>query len=233
MSESNESRLRAALQAGPIPMRLEPLFGQDFLGGEEAAHYAIYTEPEDAPGREEVLATLKEKMAGDVTTLPWAEEPLLGETLEDADWSVGAAEEVSLSTDEVVGQVINYRLILARALEPIGFCTFAINIDDYGVFFPTLCELWMEAPYRDTGIELGFMRQMADAIYATIAALDTRIGNGESVGIDVTFGCEFTSSTTDSMLQACAAMLQERLDSPGASNAARLQRIGVSSVGVA
>lgn len=172
MSDTNESRLRAALQAGPMPMRLAPLLGPDFLGADDAERYAIYTEPEEAPGRAELLATLRTKLAADATTLPWTGEPMLGETLEDEDWSVGAAEEVSLSSDdvdEVVGQIVNYRLILTRDLDPIGFCTFAINLDDYGAVFPTLCEVWIEGPYRDAGLGLGFMQQMADAIYAAVS----------------------------------------------------------------
>ncbi|AOZ11165.1 hypothetical protein [Cupriavidus malaysiensis] len=235
MNDTNDSRLRVALQAGSIPMRRAPLLGPDFLGADDAERYAIYTEPQDAPGRAELLATLRAKLARDATTLPWTGEPMLGETLEDEDWSVGVAEEVSLSSDdldEVVGQIVNYRLILTRDLDPIGFCTFAINLDDYGALFATLCEAWIEGPYRDAGLGLGFMQQMADAIYAAVAELDDRLAGGPALELDIAIGRELSTGTVESLLQACLEILGERFQSPELSGAPRLSSIRLGSLAI-
>ncbi|MDF3833081.1 hypothetical protein P3W85_08980 [Cupriavidus basilensis] len=226
---TNTDTLRHALQA-PLPLQPGPLMGPAFAQAGEAGRFAIYTEPPEAPGRDEVLAALRVQLEAQ----PGGDEAVRGEVLDSDDWEPGQAFEMDMDSDDVCGQVLFYRLILARELDPVGYCAFEINADETGVVFVTLVESWIRAPYRQLGLERGFVLQMADAVYAVLAELDVRLHAAGQAGasFEVLLGLDEPSSAGSSLLQSLAETLQGLTGTPDRASAAGLDPLRITSANV-
>ncbi|WP_420992025.1 hypothetical protein ACKI2N_027625 [Cupriavidus sp. 30B13] len=223
---TNTDTLRQALQE-PLPLQLSPLMGTGFLDGGEAGRFAIYTEPPEAPGRDEVLAGLRALLAAQ------ADAQASGEALDGEDWEPGQAFEMDMDSDEVCGQVLFYRLILARDLDPVGYCAFEINADETGVIFVTLVESWVRAQYQPLGVQRGFVLQMAGAVYAVLAELDARLqAAGEhGASFEVLLGLEQESDDSGALLEALRDTLRA-WTGPSAPSDAERQPLGIAAVNV-
>ncbi|MGT2492243.1 hypothetical protein ACU4GD_21230 [Cupriavidus basilensis] len=217
-------------------MQLSPLMGPDFAGTAEGEHFAIYTEPPEAPGRDEVawqpcVPSLKRKPA---YRCPAATRLYPAKSLTAG---LGARPRRSRWTwidDEVCGQVLFYRLILARDLHPVGYCAFEINADETGVIFVTLVESWVRPQYRQLGLESGFVLQMGNAVYNLLANLDARLqAAGErSASFEVLLGLEQASVAGTALLRSLANTLQGWSDPSAARGAAGREPLGITSVRV-
>lgn len=233
-ARTNTDTLRQALQE-PLALQLSPLMGPDFAGTAEGERFAIYTEPPEAPGRDEVLATLRAQLEAEAgVPLPGDDAPVSGEVLDSEDWEPGQAFEMDMDSDEVCGQVLFYRLILARDLHPVGYCAFEINADETGVIFVTLVESWLRPQYRQFGLESGFVLQMGNAVYSLLADLDARLqAAGErSVSFEVLLGLEQASTAGTALLRSLANTLQGWTDASAARGAAGREPLGITSVRV-
>ncbi|WP_416052677.1 hypothetical protein [Cupriavidus basilensis] len=224
-ASTNTDTLRQALQE-PLPLQLAPLMGTAFAEAGEAERFAIYTEPPEAPGRDEVLAALRSHLevhAGD--------EPAVGEVLDSEDWEPGQAFEMDMDTDEVCGQVLFYRLILARDLDPVGYCAFEINADETGVIFVTLVESWIRPQYQPLGLQRGFVQLLANAVYALLGDLDARlqVAGERSASFEVLLGLDQASTTGAALLQSVAETLKAWTVAP---DAAGREPLGITSVRV-
>lgn len=226
---TNTDTLRQALQE-PLPLQLSPLMGPDFAGAGEGERFAIYTEPPEASGRDEVLAALRARLDAQAgAPLAEGDQPASGEVLASEDWEPGQAFEMDMDSDEVCGQVLFYRLILARDLDPAGYCAFEINADETGVIFVTLVESWIPPQYRELGLEHGFVLQMANAVHGLLADLDARLrAAGErSASLEVLLGLEQSSAAGAALLQSLAATLQD-----WTAGGAGREPLGITSVRV-
>ncbi|WP_454726197.1 MULTISPECIES: hypothetical protein [Cupriavidus] len=225
-ASTNTDTLRQVLQA-PLPLQLSPLMGTAFLDGGEAGRFAIYTEPPQAPGREEVLAGLRAQLAAQDGA------PASLEALDSDDWEPGQAFEMDMDSDEICGQVLFYRLILARDLDPVGFCAFEINADETGVIFVTLVAAWVRAPSAVPGVQRGFVRQMAGAVYAVLAELDARLqAAGEhGAAFEVLLGLDQESEDGSALLLALRDTLRG-WTGPDAAGEAGREPLGIVAVNV-
>jgi len=225
-ASTNTDTLRQALQE-PLPLQLSPLMGAGFLDGAEAGRFAIYTEPPQAPGREEVLAGLRAQLAAQ------GGAQASGEALDSDDWEPGQAFEMDMDSDEICGQVLFYRLILARDLDPVGYCAFEINADETGVIFVTLVESWIRASCVALGVQRGFVRQMAGAVYAVLAELDARLqAAGEhDAAFEVLLGLDEETEDNGALLHALRDTLRGWTGADAAGDAGR-EPLGIVAVNV-
>ncbi|MGO4329576.1 hypothetical protein AB4Z48_28705 [Cupriavidus sp. 2TAF22] len=225
-SASNTNTLRQALQE-PLPLQLAPLMGTGFIDRGEGNRFAIYTEPPEAPGRDEVLGRLRGLLAAQ------SDAEASGEVLDSEDWEPGQAFEMDMESDDVCGQVLFYRLILAHDLDPAGYCAFEINADETGVVFVTLVESWIRPQYQSLGAQRGFVLQMANAVHAVLAELDARLQQaGEhSVSLEVLLGLEQESTDGSAVLQSLGQTLRAWTGASAASDAER-QPLGIAAVNV-
>jgi hypothetical protein len=225
--------LKAALQ-DPLPLRPDPLMGDTFATTDDADRYAIYTEPADAPGRDEVYDALRAGLRAEQgKARPKAVGHIDGETLGAEDWEPGFAYESDWDSDEICGQVLFYRLVLTRDLAPIGFCSFEVNVDETGIVAVTLVEAWISSAYRELGLAAGFVIQMAEAVWAAIDELDTRVsanGDDAAAELGILISRETPSATAEPMLPALAAALKTLIAEQGETP---LQAIAITAVNVA
>lgn len=213
-------------------MQLAPLMGTAFAEAGDGERFAIYTEPPEAPGRDEVLAALRAQFDAHAGALALAgDEPASGEVLDSEDWEPGQAFEMDMDSDEVCGQVLFYRLILARDLDPVGYCAFEINADETGVIFVTLVESWIRPQYQPLGLQRGFVQQMANAVYGMLGDLDARlqVAGERSASFEVLLGLDQASATGAALLQSVAEILKAWTV---AADAAGREPLGITSVRV-
>jgi len=174
----NLKRLRPVLEA-PFALHLEPTFlphGQET--GKER-QFAIYVEPPNAPGTRNVLATLRKKLRCDRPARPKYGFPeysrLAGGGIHSS-WATSSVAELGLygETDWPMLRA-SYRLILARSLEPIGYCTFFVELADLSTVNVEVDEVWIEKRHRSQGLGAALATKTAQIVRGTLLELDDRL----------------------------------------------------------
>jgi GNAT superfamily N-acetyltransferase len=176
----NLKRLRPVLEA-PFSLHLEPTFLSHGRETGNERQLTIYVEPPNAPGIRNVLATLRKKLRCDRPVRPkygfLQYSRLAGGGIHSSGATSSVAEPGFYDETDWPMLRASYRLILARGFEPIGYCTFFVELADLSTVNVEVDEVWIEKPHRSRGLGAALATKTAQIVRGTLLELDDRLAS--------------------------------------------------------
>lgn len=170
--------LRRVLDA-PFTLHLEPTFLLHGCEPRKERQFAIYVEPPNAPGARSVLTTVRNKLRSDRPAPPRFGLPkhsrLAGAGIHGSRATCSVAEPGFGGKTNSPTLCVMYRLIVARDMEPIGYCTFFVELADLGTVTVEVDEVWIEKRHRRQGLGAALATKTAQIVRNTLLELDHRL----------------------------------------------------------
>jgi GNAT superfamily N-acetyltransferase len=129
------------------------------------------------------------------------------------------------------GACFGYQLVVYAGRSPVGFCTFALKVEDASPGGVPLIELdvdevWVMPAHRGIGVGAAFARTVARLVTEGLVELESRLGEFDAVvEFELRVGAEVHSASGAAFLRAAADSLQEQADELAVLFAGGLQRV--------
>ncbi|WP_155637461.1 GNAT family N-acetyltransferase [Burkholderia cepacia] len=216
MQNTTKARVfRTALQA-PFQLHLSPteLATEELELREPERHQlAVYVEPPNARGLNQIIPMLRRRVRADKKRYPAGDgyTPLAGNGLHAARQTLSKSRDTKAGYEphpEFVAQV-QYRLIVTDHLDPIGYCTFCIAISDWHDVEIDIDEVWLDRRYRSQGIGQAMADKVARIALSTMRELDTRVSEHctKKLKLDVLVGGDVYSESGASFVRCASSAL--------------------------
>jgi GNAT superfamily N-acetyltransferase len=165
----------------PLRLHLEPsyfIYDEFDQNHPSRGEVAIYVEPPRATGLREVIGKLRRavKASAPLDREEDAYTQLNGNGLRAGRRTQSISEDVRLPEERQpqFGADVRYRMVVTDNLNPIGYCTFFLQISKWQDIEVELDEVWLARDYRGLGIGYFMADKVAEITTLTIRELDQR-----------------------------------------------------------